>query len=405
MTQPPETRRPGRSRHAVQGERRTLTVLFCDVAGSTAMAEQLDPEEWAEIMNDAFQYLTGPIERYEGTVARLMGDAILAFFGAPVAHEDDPQRAVLAGLDIVEGVGTFREEIASEYGLDFNVRVGINTGPVVVGEVGSDFAGEYTAMGDAVNLASRMEQSAEPGTVQVAENTYALIEPLFDFEPLRLIEVKGKADPVPAFRVKGPKAEPGRIRGIEGLSAPLVGRDGEMDTLRRIVSELREGRGQIVCMIGEPGLGKSRLIDELRAEWQHAPNGHALWIESRGISFDTSRPYGQFQQRVQQLFGVREDDPRDVVMEKLSRSPEGYPEDLHVLVRRAVEDTGVGVPQDELGRLFDRFYRGRNANSHPGSGLGLSIVRAIVDAHRGELSVEDTTGGSRFEVEFPLTPN
>ena len=321
----------------MQGERRTVTVLFCDVAGSTAMAEQLDPEEWAEIMNDAFQYLTAPIERYEGTVARLMGDAILAFFGAPVAHEDDPQRAVLAGLDIVQGVGTFREEITREYGLDFNVRVGINTGPVVVGEVGSEFAGEYTAMGDAVNLASRMEQSAEPGTVQVAENTYALIEPLFDFEPLRPIEVKGKAEPVLAFRVKGPKAEPGRVRGIEGLSAPLVGRDGEMDTLRRVVSELREGRGQIVCMIGEPGLGKSRLIDELRAEWQGAPNGHAPWIESRGISFDTSRPYGQFQQRVQQLFGVREDDPRDVVMEKLSRSPEGYPQDMHVLVRRAVE--------------------------------------------------------------------
>ena len=337
MTQPPETTGAGRSRRALQGARRTVTVLFCDVAGSTAMAEQLDPEEWAEIMNDAFQYLTGPIERYEGTVARLMGDAILAFFGAPVAHEDDPQRAVLAGLDIVDGVGTFRQEIAREYGLDFNVRVGINTGPVVVGEVGSEFAGEYTAMGDAVNLASRMEQSAEPGTVQVAESTYALIEPLFDFEPLRPIEVKGKTEPVPAFRVKGPKAEPGRVRGIEGLSAPLVGRDEEMDTLRRIALELREGRGQIVCMIGEPGLGKSRLIDELRAEWQSAANGQAPWIESRGISFETSRPYGQFQQRLQQLFGVREDDPQDVVMEKLSRSPEGYPQDLHVLARRAVE--------------------------------------------------------------------
>ena len=238
----------------MQGERRTVTVLFCDVAGSTAMAEQLNPEDWAEIMNDAFQYMTGPIERYEGTVARLMGDAILAFFGAPVAHEDHPQRAVLAGLDIVEGVDAFREEITKEYGLDFNVRVGINTGPVVVGEVGSESAGEYTAMGDAVNLAARMEQSAEPGTVLVAENTYSLIEPLFDFEPLRPIEVKGKAEPVAAFRVKGPKSEPGRVRGIAGLSAPIVGRDNELDTLRRIVSELIEGRGQIVCVIGEPGL-------------------------------------------------------------------------------------------------------------------------------------------------------
>ena len=314
-----------------------MTVLFCDVVGSTAMAEQLDPEEWAEIMNDAFPYLTGPIERYEGTVARLMGDSILAFFGAPASHEDDPQRAILAGLEIVDGIGAFREEIAKEYGLDFNVRVGINTGLVVVGEVGSESAGEYTAMGDAVNLAARMEQSAEPGSVQVAENTYSHVEPLFDFEPLGPIEVKGKAEPVPAFRVQGPKAEPGRVRGIEGLSAPLVGRDGEMDTLRRMTSELREGRGQIAFVIGEPGLGKSRLINEMQTEWRRTGGGQAPWIESRGISFDTSRPYGQFQQRLQQLFGVREDDTQEVVLEKLSRSPEGYPQDLHVLAKRAAE--------------------------------------------------------------------
>jgi class 3 adenylate cyclase len=191
----------------MQGERRTVTVLFCDVAGSTAMAEQLDPEEWAEIMNDAFGYLTGPVERYGGTVARLMGDAILAFFGAPTAHEDDPQRAVLAGLDILDGVAPFREEIKKEYGLDFNVRIGINTGPVVVGEVGSEFAGEYTAMGDAVNVAARMEQTAQPGSVQVAENTHALTAPLFDFETLPSIAVKGKSEPVATFRVLGSKAE------------------------------------------------------------------------------------------------------------------------------------------------------------------------------------------------------
>jgi class 3 adenylate cyclase len=147
------------------GERRVITILFSDVTGSTAMAEQLDPEEWAEIMDDAFDYLIAPIHRYGGTVARLMGDAIMAFFGAPVAHEDDPQRAVLAGLAILEGIQPFQDEIHKEYGLEFNVRVGINTGPVVVGVIGAGEDVEYTAMGDAVNLASRMEATSQLGSV------------------------------------------------------------------------------------------------------------------------------------------------------------------------------------------------------------------------------------------------
>ena len=120
----------------MEGERRVVTMLFCDVKGSTAMAERLDPEEWAEIMNGAFEHLIAPIYRYEGTLARLMGDAIFAFFGAPIAHEDDPQRAVSAGLDIIDGIQAYRERQRADRGLDLNVRVGINTGPVVVGQVG-----------------------------------------------------------------------------------------------------------------------------------------------------------------------------------------------------------------------------------------------------------------------------
>jgi len=204
---------PGRT---MRGERRVVTILFCDVTGSTAMAERLDPEEWAEIMGEAFDYLIRPVQHYEGIVARLMGDAILAFFGAPVAHEDDPQRAVLAGLDIIAGIQPFREQIQREYQMEFNLRVGINTGPVVVGEIGSDFAGEYTAMGDAVNLAARMEQTAEPGSVQVSEHTYRRAKPFFDFETLGEIPVKGKSEPVATYRPIRRKLRPGSGRGIEG---------------------------------------------------------------------------------------------------------------------------------------------------------------------------------------------
>jgi len=255
-----------RAGRAMRGERRVVTILFCDVTGSTAMAEHLDPEEWAEIMAEAFDYLTRPVRHYEGIVARLMGDAILAFFGAPVAHEDDPQRAILAGLDIIAGIQPFREQIRREYGLDFNVRVGINTGPVVVGEIGSDFAGEYTAMGDAVNLAARMEQTAEPGSVQVSAHTYRWARPFFDFEALGEIPVKGKSEPVAAYRVIQRKSRPGSGRGIEGLNSPLVGRGMELARLHQAIDELDQGRGQVVFVMGDAGLGKSRLIAELRRE-------------------------------------------------------------------------------------------------------------------------------------------
>src|SRR5690349_10383910 len=149
---------------AMVGERRVITMLFCDVKGSTAAAEKVDPETWTEIMNGIFGYMIRPIYKYEGTVPRLMGDAILAFFGAPIAHEDDPQRAVLAALEIQEEIKEYVEEIRSTYGLEFGLRVGINTGLVVVGAIGSDLRMEYTAIGDAINLAARMEQTAAPGT-------------------------------------------------------------------------------------------------------------------------------------------------------------------------------------------------------------------------------------------------
>src|ERR671911_1963806 len=205
------------------GERRVVTMLFCDVRGSTSMAEDLDPEDWTDVMNAAFEHLIEPVYRYEGTVARLMGDAILAFFGAPTAHEDDPQRAVMAGLEIVSSVTALREKLARERGLDLNVRVGINTGPVVVGEVGSELRQEYSAMGDAVNVAARMEQTAESGTVQITEDTYRLVADLFEVEPLGGVELKGKRRPVASYRVLGRLASPWRVRAARPLDTRLVG--------------------------------------------------------------------------------------------------------------------------------------------------------------------------------------
>src|SRR5947209_15633681 len=212
-----------RARGAGVSERRPITVLFADIAGSTSIAERLDPEDWTTLVGKAFQRMNRTIERYGGTVARLMGDAVLAFFGAPAAHEDDPERAVRAGLEIQEAASEYAREVKRDYGIAFNVRVGINTGLAVLDLVGDRIKTEYTAMGDTTNVAARMQSAALPGTVLISAHTYHLVKNLFDFNPLGGIEVKGKSEPVEAYEVVAPKETPGKMRGLEGLASPLVG--------------------------------------------------------------------------------------------------------------------------------------------------------------------------------------
>jgi class 3 adenylate cyclase/tetratricopeptide (TPR) repeat protein len=321
-----------------ESQRRVVTILFSDVTGSTAMAESMDPETWTEIMNGAFERLIEPVERFGGTVARLMGDAILAFFGAPVAHEDDPQRAVLAGLAILESIRPFRERLQKEEGLSFDVRVGINTGLAVVGDVGSDTAGEYTAMGDAVNLAARMEQTASPGTVQIAENTYRLVTPFFEFEALGGIAVKGKSEPVQSYRVVGRRAAPGRIRGIEGLESPLIGREREKVLLDELISRLgQEEGGAIVCLTGEAGLGKSRLIRELR----DSADPECRWYEAAMLSYESGQPYRLFERFIRRLVGLASSDTPTRMRERLQELVRLFP----------------NSEQEEVGRLFESLFR------------------------------------------------
>jgi class 3 adenylate cyclase len=252
-----------RARHSMVGERRVITMLFCDVKGSTAAAEQVDPEIWTDIMNGVFEYMIRPIYKYEGLVPRLMGDAIR--FGANYPR-DDP-RAVLR---LNQGNKSYAEEIRLKYGLEFGLRVGINTGMVVVGEIGSDLRMEYTAIGDAINLAARMEQTAAVGTIQISEETYKLVAPFFEVEPLGEVEVKGKSAPVKTYRVLREKATPGHLRGLEGLSSPLVGREAQLDLLSRRLRRLEKGVGSFVAVVGEAGLGKSTLIVELKKSQENA---------------------------------------------------------------------------------------------------------------------------------------
>jgi class 3 adenylate cyclase/tetratricopeptide (TPR) repeat protein len=319
------------------GERRVVTMLFCDLKGSTHAAEQLDPEEWSDIINGAFSHMIEPIFKYEGTVARLMGDGILAFFGAPLSHEDDPQRAILAGLDILSGMVPYRESILREWGIDFDVRIGINTGLVVVGAVGSDLRMEYTALGDAINLAARMEQTAEPGTIQIAQDTYKLVKPLFDFEDLGSTTIKGKDEPVRVYRVIGRKTNASRVRGIEGLHAEIVGRDREMEVLTGCVDDLKQGVGRIILILGEAGLGKSRLISETNKILEDIIGSNGSWYETSSLSYETNQAYALVQRLIQRISDIRYDDAPRMIQKKLDVLIEDVPEEHRIRIKHIFE--------------------------------------------------------------------
>jgi len=283
------------------GERKPVTALFADIVGSTTLAEQMDAEDWTQIVNEAFDLMSKAVFRYEGTIAQLQGDAMLAFFGAPIAHEDDPDRAIRAALDMVSEVAEFARQLKISHDLDFQIRAGINTGPVIVGNVGSDLRYEYTALGDAVNVAARVQTSAAPGTVVVATNTQRFVTDAFDFEDRGAVELKGKAEPVQLYRVAGIKAQPGRRRGLEsqGISSPMVGRSSELQTLQELYGIARAGRGRLAILIGEPGIGKSRLLAELRAAVPEA-----TWIEGKCVSYGRSVPYHLVLDIVRSMLGL-----------------------------------------------------------------------------------------------------
>src|SRR4051812_15210905 len=344
----------------MEGERRVVTMLFCDVKGSTAMAETMDPEDWTEIMNGAFERLIAPVYRYEGTLARLMGDAIFAFFGAPIAHEDDPQRAVGAGLDIISGIASYKEDVRTRHGLDLDVRVGIHTGPVMGGQVGADLRLEYTAMGDAVNVAARMEQTAEPGTVQITAESHRLVGSLFDVAPRGAVEVKGKAEPVEAYTVLRRRHTHGANREIR--DSPLIGRIRELDELTRAIEEAQAGRGRIVSIVGEAGLGKSRLVAEARAAWDrrmpdaHDPGElHRGWETWQCVSYDATRPYSPYRRRVARVAGIDDTDPPEVVRSKLAGTMEhGWEDwrDPHARVWHSLFDVSAPNEQTLEGEAF-----------------------------------------------------
>src|ERR1700704_4359054 len=288
---------------AGSSERRPITVLFADIAGSTAIAERMDPEDWTAIVSQAFAQMNATVTRYDGTIARLMGDGVLAFFGAPVAHEDDPLRAVRCGLDMARAVDELSTELSAKEPIDLKVRVGINTGPVVVGVVGTQAPSEYTAMGDAVNVASRIQALARPGTVLVSGATHRFVAALVESVDVGALDLKGKTNAVQAYEVTGLKA---------GATGRGLGR------LRELFAVARAGQGRVAAVLGEPGIGKSRLLAEFRAEAERGDQP-ARWIEGRCLSYGQPLPYHLVLDVVRSVIGVSESASEPEVREALER--------------------------------------------------------------------------------------
>jgi class 3 adenylate cyclase len=296
------------------GERKPVTALFADVVGSTALAETMDPEDWTAMVNEAFDLMSRAVYRYEGTIAQLQGDAMVAFFGAPVAHEDDPDRAIYAALDMIEATDEFASQLKATHGIDFRIRAGINTGPVMVGNVGSDLRYEYTALGDAMNVAARIQSAAQPGTVLITEMTRRLTGDNFGVEDLGEIEVKGKTEPVHVYHVLARKTDPARKRGLAavGLDSPMVGREEPLRRLVEAFGMVQAGRGRMAFIVGEPGIGKSRLLAELRRAVSAADTAQtASWVEGRCVSYGRNLPYHLLIDLVRSIAGLSFTDTGD----------------------------------------------------------------------------------------------
>jgi len=245
--------------------RREVTVLFLDVTNFTAASHGLDSEDVFAWIDETMRLLASVVRKYEGTIDKFTGDGLMALFGAPEAHENDPERAVRAALEMQQIVRPLRERILRKHGFDFQMRIGLNTGTVVAGSVGGAFA-EYTVLGDTVNLASRLEKAAEPGTILVSESTYQRTRPFFEYAILPTLYVKGMPEPVQSYRPMHLRQRPGTVRGIPGLHVPMIGRQRSLERLRVALNDvIQEGQSRFAVITGEAGLGKSRLVAEFRA--------------------------------------------------------------------------------------------------------------------------------------------
>ncbi len=301
---------------AIAGERKLVTVLFCDLVGSTAIAERLDPEDYRDLLEQYLELAFAEIYRLEGIVNQLAGDGFMALFGAPVAHEGAPERALRAALAIRDALGRFNEQARATRGIELQARIGIHTGPVVVGTVGNDLKMDYSAIGDTTNLASRLQSLAAAGMILISQSTHRLVRGIFDVRPAGPFTVKGKSEPVAAYEVLGlsEAATPMSIAVERGLT-PLVGRRGELAQLHACFERLGGNLAQLVSVIGAAGSGKSRLLYEFK---QQLGNEDVVFFEARCSALSQVVPYDPWVNMLRQYFELASGESPGCACEKIA---------------------------------------------------------------------------------------
>jgi class 3 adenylate cyclase/tetratricopeptide (TPR) repeat protein len=301
------------TRSSVEGERKLVTVLFADVANFTAISEKLDPEEIHGIMDGCFKILMDEVHKYEGTINQFTGDGVMALFGAPLAHEDHAQRACHAALAIQNALTRYGQRLKEEGSIDFKMRIGLNSGPVVVGAIGDDLRMDYTAIGDTINLASRMESNARPGAILVSGHTQRLARDFFTFSSLGPLQVKGKEEPQDAYQLISASEVRTRIEAsaVSGLTR-FVGRAKEIEILREALDKACSGQGQVVGIVGEAGVGKSRIIFEMRRLFpEHT------YLEGRCLHYGGSMAYLPLLDILRSYFEIKEGEREYLINKKM----------------------------------------------------------------------------------------
>jgi class 3 adenylate cyclase/tetratricopeptide (TPR) repeat protein/ribosomal protein L40E len=380
-------------RDKIEGERKQVTVMFCDMKGFTPLSEKFGHEKIYSIMDEVFEILIHKVLDYGGTINKMTGDGIMALFGAPRALEHAPQRAIRSALAIQREMTRFSNRLKSESRIPpIKMRIGINTGPVVVGSLGNDLRLEFTAVGDTVNLASRMEGLAEPGTTYVTEETFKVTEGLFLFETLGEKQVKGKKAPIKAYRVITTSTRRTRfdVSAEWGLT-PFVGRERELELLLDGFERATTGRGQAFSIMGEAGVGKSRLLYEFR---KAIANEDATFLEGRCLSYSRGVAYHPVVDLLKSNFDISESEEDYLVRDKVKKGLKLLGVDEantlpYLLELLSVKDSGIAnismSPEARKDRILEAVKRIilKGAEIQP-------LIMAIEDLHWTDRSTEDT---------------